>query len=306
MTDLSRYTSLDIDSRHVLLQFSRAGRPESGAFIHREIARRMLDRLKLIRIKPDAVLDAGCGTGTCTPLLRERFTEFLLISQDHHPGMIESLRKTYGLEGIKAWLDRVRHKDNHRTICADLAQTRIDAESIDLVWSNLALHWHPEPHRVIQEWGRILKPEGLAFFSCYGPATFKELRKAIADAGLQTATMPFVDMHDFGDLLIDFGFADPVMDQETLTLTYKDTDSLLRDVKALGGNASKNRHRSLVSRTWFEKLKAALEAQRNAQGLLQLTLEVSYGHAWRKAVRRIGSETKISLQAIGRKGNPRG
>jgi hypothetical protein len=31
---------------------------------------------------------------------------------------------------------------------------------------------------------------------------------------------PLVDMHDLGDMLVQAGFADPVMDQETLTLTW--------------------------------------------------------------------------------------
>src|SRR5690606_15333907 len=119
---------------------------------------------------------------------------------------------------------------------ADMASTGLAPESLELVWSNLALHWHPSPHAVLAEWRRILRVDGLVMFSCFGPASLREVRNALVQAGLQTATLPFVDMHDFGDLLIENGFADPVMDQETLTLTYNDPLRLLADVRALGGN----------------------------------------------------------------------
>ena len=74
----------------------------------------------------------------------------------------------------------------------------------------------------------MLKVGGLAMFSCLGPATLRELRQALADAGLRTATPSFVDMHDFGDLLVENGFADPVMDQEILTLTYRSRKNCCR------------------------------------------------------------------------------
>lgn len=305
MTESSTPKPLPISDAHVLQQFNRCQRPESAEFLHAEIAQRMRERLKLIRLTHELILDAGCGTGARSDLLGQRFPDAQLISLDHNPRLLKVLRETHGLDRIGNRLGRLLQPgktQRHRTLCADMAQTGLAAESVDLVWSNMALHWHPRPHEVIREWGRVLRPDGLAFFSCLGPATAIELRTAISDAGLQTAGMPFVDMHDFGDMLIEHGFADPVMDQETLTLTYQDPESLLRDVRALGGNASTQRRRTLVGRAWLARLKDALRSRQNEHGVLKLTIEVSYGHAWRRSVRKHGSETHISLQSIGRKG----
>jgi SAM-dependent methyltransferase len=87
-------------------------------------------------------------------------------------------------------------------------------DSVDLVLSNLMLHWHPQPHQVLPEWKRVLRADGLLMFSCFGPDTLKELRAAAADALPQARPMPFVDMHDFGDMMVASGFATPVMDVE--------------------------------------------------------------------------------------------
>lgn len=132
-----------------------------------------------------------------------------------------------------------------------------------------------------------------------GPGTLRELRQALTDAGLDTATPGFVDMHDFGDLLVENGFADPVMDQETLTLTYATPQKLLEDVRALGGNPARARRAGLATPAWRARLCAALEAQRGADGRIPLTIEVAYGHAWRAASHRAAGETRLSLSAIG-------
>ncbi|HTJ98875.1 MAG TPA: methyltransferase domain-containing protein [Bordetella sp.] len=301
---------LPIVSAHVARQFARRGDLEDAQFLYGEIGRRMLERLRYIRVQPAQLLDAGCGAGASLPLLRERYPDAGYIGLDACAPLLEIARERHiprnrtgllGLGRLAASLARGGDKAAApRFIHADLADTSLPPESLELVWSNLALHWHPRPHAALAEWRRILKVDGLAMFSCLGPGTLRELRQAVEDAGLRTATPSFVDMHDFGDLLVENGFADPVMDQETLTLTYQTPDRLLEDVRALGGNPAARRKASLATRAWRDRLCAALEAQRRPDGTIALTMEVAYGHAWRAAARRAApGETRLSISAIG-------
>lgn len=306
MTTTSAPDRLPIHPDHVLRQFNRRGDLSEAQFLYGEVARRMDERLRLVRLAPQHMLDAGCGAGAQIPLLHARYPEAHLIGQDHSPGLLklaqQRAHKIYP-HGLRAWINRLRGRPAPVSwLACDLAHTSLAPESLDLVWSNLALHWHPAPHEVLQEWGRIIRPNGLVFFSCFGPGTMQELRQAITSANLTTATPGFVDMHDFGDLLIEKGFADPVMDQEVLTLTYATPEKLLQDVKSLGGNPSLGRRASLTSRQWQQRLLQALEQQRQPDGRLHLTIEVAYGHAWRSATRRgQAGETRISVSAIQRK-----
>jgi malonyl-CoA O-methyltransferase len=339
---------LPIDPAHVVRQFARRGDLEDAQFLYGEIARRMLDRLRYIRIQPERLIDAGCGAGASVPLLRERYPEAAYVGLDACAPLLDIARsrnapaapqgmlsRLFGSLGGKraargarggpaayAAANRVpdasaEHASTGRALggttsgsrsqtgpieflLGDLAATGLPPESLELVWSNLAMHWHPQPHAVLAEWRRILKVNGLAMFSCLGPGTMKELRQAVADAGLRTATPSFVDMHDFGDLLVENGFADPVMDQETLTLTYKTPERLLEDVWTLGGNPSTGRRAGLATRAWRQRLCDALEAQRTPEDVIKLSIEVSYGHAWRTAARRVSpGETHLSIDAIG-------
>lgn len=294
--------TLPIVPVHVLQQFSRRGDLAEAQFLYAEIAARMLGRLQYIRLQPAVMLDAGCAAGNRLALLRERYPAADYIGLDACAPLLELARQRHTPQGLGRWLGKLSRRKTPATrfVQADLADTRLEPESLELVWSNLALHWHPQPHAVLAEWRRVLKVNGLAMFSCLGPGTLRELRQALQDAGLRTATPAFVDMHDFGDLLVENGFADPVMDQETLLLTYTSPERLLEDVHALGGNPMRERRAGLVGRSWRKRLCAALEAQRGTDGLINLTIEVAYGHAWRAASHRTAAgETRLSISAIG-------
>lgn len=300
MTNLAIADPLAIRVNDVRRQFARRGDMANAEFIYGEIAKRMFDRLKFVRLKPSTILDAGCGAGHRARTLMQRYPTAQLIGLDHCETVLGLARQATRLPWLKQIAARLRNQDP-KWICADLAETTMAPESIDLVWSNLAMHWHPRPHDVLREWSRVLRPDGLAFFSCWGPATGIEIRRAIELAGLQTRTLPLVDMHDLGDIMVQHGFADPVMDQETITLTYSHPEKLLADAQALGGNPTASRKASLASRQWRQRLCDALVAQSKSKGTLTLTLEVAYGHAWRGAIRRQDGETRISLQGITRR-----
>ena len=144
-------------------------------------------------------------------------------------------------------------------------------------------------------------------FSTLGPDTLKELRGAYAEVeaahGVPSArhVIDFVDMHDLGDMLVESGFEIPVMDQETITITYKSPQSLLADVRRWGAYPFQRESDNPAARRLYKALLGALEARRRADGTLPLTFEVIYGHAW-KAVPRMTAEGHgiVRLEDIGR------
>jgi malonyl-CoA O-methyltransferase len=178
-------------------------------------------------------------------------------------------------------------------VCADFGQLPLKAAAMDMVWSNLALHWHPQPHRVLAEWARVLRVDGLLMFCCFGPDTFKELREVAGVTGTHARVLPFVDLHDYGDMLVDAGFASPVMDMEKLNITYSSAEKLLADVRAFGGNPLQDRSRGLMSRQQGQSLRRALEQRVDRDGRLRLTIEVIYGHAFRARPRTTGTGEPI-------------
>ena len=287
------HRSAPIDLARVRALFAQPARIAESAFLRREIAARMHERLALVRIAPECVLDAGCGEGADGPALQKRFPDAMLLGLDASPGMLLAAGRHQGAAQsavrrlLQPWLAAGPGWDaGARLLCGNFSQLPLAAEAVDVVWSNLALHWHPQPDQVFPEWRRVLRTDGLLMFSCFGPDTFKEVRAAFLQADAMPHALPFVDMHDFGDMLVNAGFSTPVMDMEVLTVTYASVDKLMADMRAWGGNPLDTRRRGLLGRHAWQRVRQALERNRRPDGTLPLTFEVVYGHAFRPAPRR--------------------
>jgi len=287
--------SAPIDLSRVRALFARPERIAPSDFLRREIAERMHERLGLVKLVPKQVLDAGCGAGADLALLQKTYPAAQILGLDGAGAMARAARGPVAQGGaLNQLLTRLMPaKAGVDVLCGDYGNLPFGANSLDLLWSNLALHWHPQPDRVFAEWRRVLRTDGLLMFSSFGPDTFTEVRAAFAELDLHTHTLPFVDMHDFGDQLVAAGFSTPVMDMERITVTYDTPQALLADVRALGGNPLESRRRGLIGRAAWQRMLDALEAQRRPDGKLALTFEVIYGHAFRPAPRTTTSGESI-------------
>jgi malonyl-CoA O-methyltransferase len=267
-----------LSRRRLRRAFDRAAREfDSAASLHREIADRMIERLSVIRLSAGTILDAGCGTGYASKLLRLRFAHAVVIELDHSAIMLRqraNRRRSYW--PWPGW--------RRSLVCADFQRVPLGSSSVDLIWSNLALHWAQDIPAVLAEAHRVLRPGGLLMFSMFGPDTLKELNCADADYGFRVN--PFIDMHDIGDVLVHTGYADPVMDMEFLTLTYANVPALLHDLKAQGSSCiPEPARKGLTARSAYESVIGGYEKYRSDDGRLPATFEIVYGHAWKPASR---------------------
>lgn len=287
--------SAPIDLGRVRKLFAQPGRVAPSEFLRREIAERMHERLSLVKLVPKQVLDAGCGAGADLALLQKTYPAAQILGLDGANAMARAAKAPApSARSLNQLLTRLMPaKAGIDILCGDYGNLPFGPGSLDLLWSNLALHWHPLPDRVFAEWRRVLRVEGLLMFSCFGPDTFSEVRTAFATLDENPHTLPFVDMHDFGDQLVEAGFSTPVMDMERITVTYDTPQALLADVRALGGNPLESRRRGLIGRAAWQRVLDALEAQRRPDGKLALSFEVIYGHAFRPAPRTAATGESI-------------
>ena len=227
----------------------------------------MLERLDYVRIAPARILDAGSGPAPQAAALGKRYPGAQLLAVDFSLPMLRQARAA-------GWLARLRGERRPAAICASIGRLPFAAGSVQLLWSNMALHWVQDPRAALAEFHRVLAPEGLLMFSTLGPDTLKELRASAGEGRVHS----FADMHDLGDWLVAAGFAAPVMDAERLTLAYRGVPALLADLRASGqSNARADRTRGLAPRG----LRGALERAGTS-----VSIEVVYGHAWKGTPRK--------------------
>ena len=151
---------------------------------------------------------------------------------------------------------------------------------VQMVWANMVLHAASDPLALMKRWHRALDTGGFLMFSTFGPDTAKELRAVYRELGWPPPVQDFTDMHDWGDMLVGAGFADPVMDMERLTLTWPTPQRLIAELREIGANLHPRRFSALRGTVWRARLEAELDrALRGTDGLLALTFEIVYGHA---------------------------
>jgi len=270
--DLANTAIYDIDKEWIGKSFSKAAETyEEVAVVQKEVAARLIERLELVQLKPEIILDVGSGTGFCSRLLEKQYKKSSIVSLDLSHAMLKYTRKKEGF--LK------RFNSPHTYVCGDAERLPIGDETIDMIISSLALQWC-DLESVFAGFRRTIKPGGLLMFSTMGPDTLKELRHAWAKADGYAHVSAFIDMHDIGDALMRAGFSDPVMDVETITVTYPTVKKLMHDLKAIGSrNALEGRGKGLMGKQRLNKMIEAYEKLRK-DGVLPATYEVVYGHAW--------------------------
>ena len=275
---------------------------ESAPWLHAEVARRMVDRLQWIKLNPAVVLDWWGVQGGGRALLQAHYPKARIEAVEPTDALVARA----GRDAQAPWWSRWRREPP--VIWPEAAAPK-DARA-QMVWANMMLHWADDPAEVFARWRTALAVDGFVMFSCFGPDTLRQLRRLYAAQGWGPVSHGFIDMHDLGDALVGAGFADPVMDMETLTLTWADAASMLGELRSLGGNAAKGRADGLRSRAQQARWHRAVhEALVDEQGRLALDFEIVYGHAFQPAPRlAMGQEIRVSaveLQAMARKGRPR-
>lgn len=161
----------------------------------------------------------------------------------------------------------------------------------DLVIHALALHWADDPVGQLVQSRRALRPDGLFLGFLFGGQTLAELRACLAQAetevtgGLSPRVLPMGEIRDLGGLLQRAGFALPVADSITRTVTYRNMAHLMADLRAMGeGNALAARLRRPTRRSVF--LRAAQIYEQNfalPDGRIPATFEIITLTGWAPA-----------------------
>jgi malonyl-CoA O-methyltransferase len=277
----------------VRARFTRASTTyDAAAGAIDELRNRLLERLDLVRLVPERVLDLGCGTGVGARALQRRYRKAHILALDAAYGMARQADRRRG------WPRK------YGVIVADGGALPLREHSVDLVFSHLMLPWCNTLDGVFAEVARVLRPGGLFLFSSLGPDTARELRNAWRALDGAVHVHAFLDMHDVGDALLRNGFADPVMDVEHVTLTYRSFDALLSEARNLGvTNLAAGRPPGLGSRAQLDVLRNQYAALSAPEAPLPVTVEMVYGHAWMVAKRAAepGGEVRVPLTQIGRR-----
>lgn len=258
-----------LDHRHIRRHADRAAASyEHHDVLQRAIEEELLARLDFYLDKPRVVADVGAGTGRGSAELKQRFPRAEVLALDVSLPMLQRSRQH---QRFRRRFDRV---------AGDAMRLPLADNTLDVLYANFCFPWCDDLPLLFAECMRVLKPGGFLAFSTHGPDTLSELRHAWAQVDDLPHAGRFLDMHDLGDIGLQAGLHDPVLDASRYTLTYATPRAALDELKGLGAtNADTERRRTLTGKARYHAMLEAYEAQRS-DGRIPATFEVVTGHAW--------------------------
>lgn len=270
-----------LDKKLIARSFSRAASTYDGvAELQRKVGEQLLQQLlqQPVEQPVDVVVDLGCGTGFFARHLRTAFPGCQLVGVDLAEGM-------------------VAHAGAHHTadlwLCGDAESIPLADNSVDVIFSSLAIQWCEDNPRLFTEVARVLKPGGCCVFSTLGPDTLGELRAAWSQVDSYVHVNRFVEKTVIEQAInAAVFFSSPISRQsagysaysqtdwleQTIVLEYDQLSQLTRELKALGAhNVNSGRQTGLTGKQRIRQLIAAYEPYRNAAGKLPASYQVWYG-----------------------------
>jgi malonyl-CoA O-methyltransferase len=276
--------------RDIRRRFDRvAATFDDADFVHRATFDELLQRLSPVVIEPSDVLDLGCASGSGSKQLARRYRRSRIICLDASFAMMQQARKKRSLFRKPAVLQ------------GDASRIPLTSGSIDLVFANMLLPWIHDHPACLSEVARVLRKDGVFAFATLGPDSLSEIREAWRSIDEDWHVNAYPDMHDIGDALVRAGLRDPVLDVDYLTVTYRDTEALYRDLTRAGArNCLHGRRRTLTGKARFKAMDELLAAHM-ADNVLSLKLELVYGHAWGGGPRSPDGEFRFDPSEIKRR-----
>jgi malonyl-CoA O-methyltransferase len=283
---LPRSTRRAVDDAALAHVRRRLTAAREAPWLHAETARRMAERLPIFRTPPRRVIDWYGQDPASDAVLARACPSAERIR-------VDPLDLLTPPAPAAAWWSARRW----RRATALRPAASLGADSGDLLWAHMGLHWCADPLAEMRRWQAVLAVDGALMFSTFGPGTLQSLQERYAQRGWPPPAAALVDMHDLGDMLVEAGFAEPVMDQETVTLHWADAEALLAELRTLGGNTDPARAAGLRTPRWRRELLQALQPAGGGRPALEF--EIVYGHAIRPRPRiPVAAETRVGLEAM--------
>ncbi|MGS2721227.1 malonyl-ACP O-methyltransferase BioC [Paraglaciecola aestuariivivens] len=209
-----------LNKHRIARQFSRAANTyDSAAEVQLDIAQ---DAMSLLPKQANRVLDIGCGTGRISQKLAAKYQQ--VWAMDLAFGMLSyAKQQALMLNPNIVWMQ------------GDAEHLPIADQSVDLVFSSMALQWCNQQNQVMQEVKRVLSKEGQAVLAIMCDGSFTELNQSWQQIDSQRHTNLFASAGAWLQAAQSQGLQ-VQMQQSSYMTWHSGVRPLLSSIKSIGAN----------------------------------------------------------------------
>lgn len=258
---LSKEQGSFLDKNKIKKSFSDASQTYDGfATLQREAGCDLL-RYFLPENLRGTVVDLGCGTGFLTQLLLPHCKNVDLVAFDLALPMLQ--------------LTRTKINIAVNYICCDAESLAFMPDSIDTLFSNVALQWCFPIDKALCELQRVLKSDGTLIFSTFGSQTLNELKTAWQNVDDFAHVNEFYSAKMLQLALEKAGFFNIEIITKSYVSHYNSVLDLMRELKHIGAhNVNVARKKSVTTKRALVQMMANYPQKRT--GEICATFEVLF------------------------------
>lgn len=253
-----------IDKRKVRQSFASAAKNYDGlASLQRKVGLELLAKLTENHA-PQSIVDLGCGTGFLTTELLKDFSTTRLVAIDIALSMVQNTKT------------KLKQYENINYICADAEFLPLQENSVDHIFSNVALQWCTNLADVFEGFNKILNFNGRLSFSTFGPATLQELKLAWSEVDNYSHVNNFYSADELLLFLQNAGFVDIRIQTKQYQSKYQSVMKLMHELKGIGAhNSLAGRNKKITRKSDLHKMISNYEKMK-INGLIPATYDVIF------------------------------
>lgn len=250
-----------LDKTKIKQSFGNASQTyDSVAQLQRDVGKDLLKTFVSENLT-GTIVDLGCGTGFLTQTLLPYCENADLVAVDLALPMLQLTREKIG--------------SSIHYLCSDAESLALATNSVDTLFSNVALQWCFPIDNALRELRRVLKSDGTLIFSTFSSQTLCELKAAWASVDNFAHVNEFYTPELLQRALEKAGFLHLEIITKRYISRYDSVLDLMRELKHIGAhNVSTKRKKSVTTKTTLAQMMANYPQEKT--GEISATFEVIF------------------------------
>ncbi|XOV77556.1 MAG: methyltransferase domain-containing protein [Aestuariibacter sp.] len=237
---------------------------DKQACIQKLIAKEALQRARNLmrQVTPQNCLDIGCGTGSATVDLRSETAN--LTGIDIAPGMVKYAMRQHGLSDIN-WM------------VGDAEELPVSDNSVDFLYSCMALQWLDSADAFAQECARVLSDKGQGFLAILTAGSLFELADTWQELNIPPTVNRFLGSDQWRNALLHHNI-EVSIDEKRYVDWHPNLFGVLHSIKDVGAGVNTESKSLRLTRGQLRQLESTYRHRFGGERGLPLTYRVSLIH----------------------------